>query len=295
MTLPDSPWGTFSEVSRTSRAFSPKIARRSRSSGDCSVSPLGVTLPTRMSPGLDLGADAHDAAVVEVGEDLVGQVGDVPGDLLGPELGVAGVDLVLLDVDRGEHVVADQALGQDDGVLVVVALPRHERDQQVLAERELAVLGRGAVGQEVARPRPCRLDDEVRWLIDVSWLERRNLARRYDLATERGGRAVGWPGSYSTVTDSPRRRHRAVALGEQDIAGVPGGAGLDAGPDEGSLGRTSGTACFCMLAPMSARLASSCSMNGISAVETDTICFGQTSMRSTSEGETKSISEVVAV
>ena len=50
MTLPDSPCGTFSEVSRTSRAFSPKIARSSRSSGVSSVSPLGVTFPTRMSP-----------------------------------------------------------------------------------------------------------------------------------------------------------------------------------------------------------------------------------------------------
>ncbi len=47
MTLPDSPCGTFSDVSRTSRAFSPKIARSRRSSGVSSVSPLGVTLPTR--------------------------------------------------------------------------------------------------------------------------------------------------------------------------------------------------------------------------------------------------------
>jgi len=50
MTVPVSPWGTFIEVSRTSRAFSPKIARSSRSSGVNSVSPFGVTLPTRMSP-----------------------------------------------------------------------------------------------------------------------------------------------------------------------------------------------------------------------------------------------------
>ena len=51
MTLPVSPCGTFSDVSRTSRAFSPKIARSRRSSGVSSVSPFGVTLPTRMSPG----------------------------------------------------------------------------------------------------------------------------------------------------------------------------------------------------------------------------------------------------
>src|SRR5919112_1878582 len=51
MIVPCSPWGTFSDVSRTSRLFSLKIARSRRSSADSSVSPLGVTLPTRMSPG----------------------------------------------------------------------------------------------------------------------------------------------------------------------------------------------------------------------------------------------------
>ena len=51
MIVPCSPWGTFSDVSRTSRLFSLKIARSRRSSADSSVSPFGVTLPTRMSPG----------------------------------------------------------------------------------------------------------------------------------------------------------------------------------------------------------------------------------------------------
>ena len=50
-TLPRSPCGRRSEESFTSRAFSPKIARRRRSSAVSSVSPLGVILPTRMSPG----------------------------------------------------------------------------------------------------------------------------------------------------------------------------------------------------------------------------------------------------
>ena len=59
--------------------------------------------------GADLGADADDAALVEVLQDVLGEVRDVAGDLLGAELGVAGVDLVLLDVDRGEHVVARRA------------------------------------------------------------------------------------------------------------------------------------------------------------------------------------------
>ncbi len=66
MTIPDSPWGTRSEVSRTSWAFSPKIARSRRSSLVSSVSPFGVTFPTRMSPACDLGADPDDAVLVEV-------------------------------------------------------------------------------------------------------------------------------------------------------------------------------------------------------------------------------------
>ena len=51
MMMPPTPDGTTSDVSFTSAAFSPKIARRSFSSGASSVSDLGVILPTRMSPG----------------------------------------------------------------------------------------------------------------------------------------------------------------------------------------------------------------------------------------------------
>src|SRR6266566_2365181 len=52
MTTPSMPGGTLSDESFTSFAFSPKIAVKSFSSGLSSVSPLGVILPTRMSPAL---------------------------------------------------------------------------------------------------------------------------------------------------------------------------------------------------------------------------------------------------
>ena len=111
------------------------------SSAVSSVSPLGVTLPTREVAGDNLGADADDAPLVQVAQALLAAVGDVAGDLLVAELGRAGVDLVLLDVDRGELVVLDQALGEDDRVLEVVALPGHEGDQAVLAQSDLAAAG----------------------------------------------------------------------------------------------------------------------------------------------------------
>ena len=50
ITLPCCPCGTRRLVSFTSRAFSPKIARKSFSSAVNSVSPFGVIFPTRMSP-----------------------------------------------------------------------------------------------------------------------------------------------------------------------------------------------------------------------------------------------------
>ena len=66
--------------------------------------------------GQHLGADIDDSGLVEALQRLFRDVGNVARDLLRPELGVAGHDLELLDVDRGEDVIAHDALGQEDGV-----------------------------------------------------------------------------------------------------------------------------------------------------------------------------------
>ena len=55
-------------------------------------------------------------------------------------------------------------------------------------------------------------------------------------------------------------------------------------PTNGASARSSGTAWRCMFEPISARLASSFSRNGISEAATDTSCFGDTSIRSTLPG-----------
>jgi hypothetical protein len=51
-------------------------------------------------------------------------------------------------------------------------------------------------------------------------------------------------------------------------------------PTSGVSERSVGTAWRCMFEPISARLASSCSRNGISEAATETVCFGETSMKS---------------
>ena len=140
-TVPSMPGGTVSDVSRTSPAFSPKMARRSFSSGVSCVSPFGRDLADQDVAGLDLGPDAHDPRLVEVLEGLLGDVRDVARDLFLAQLRVARLDLELLDVDRGVAVVLDEPLGDQDRVLEVVPAPRHEGDEHVAAQRELALVG----------------------------------------------------------------------------------------------------------------------------------------------------------
>ena len=70
---------------------------------------LGRDLADQDVARLDLGADVDDAVLVEVLERLLADVRDVAGDLLGTQLGVARLDLVLLDVDAGEEVLARPA------------------------------------------------------------------------------------------------------------------------------------------------------------------------------------------
>src|SRR5215207_6995409 len=188
---------------------------------------LGRDLADEDVAGDDLGTDADDAALVEVGEDLLGDVRDVPGDLLGTELGVAGVDLELLDVNRGQDVVLHEALRQDDRVLVVVALPRHEGDEQVLAQRHLTLVGARTVGDDLADLDPLPLLDH-RGLVD-----RGALVRAAELQ-----QAVGLPGAVvghdRDVVGGGVLDHTGL-LGHDDVAGVDGGTQLHAGADQRRL------------------------------------------------------------
>ncbi len=119
----------------------------------------------------DFRTDVHDARFVETAKLDFREVRDIARDFFRPELRVACDDVQLFDVDRRVAIVRDDALRDQDRILEVVAVPRHERDQHVLAERELAQVRRRAVGQHVAaRDLVAHLHD--RTLIDVRVLVR---------------------------------------------------------------------------------------------------------------------------
>jgi hypothetical protein len=208
--------------------------------------PLRGDLADQDVAGLDLGADADDAGLVEVGERLLADVGDIAGDLLLAELGVAGDALELLDVDRGVHVLADDALGDEDRVLEVVALPRHERDDHVLAEGELAALGGGAVGDDVAAL-DAVTDPNDRLLVERGVLVR---ALELDQVVDVGLRAEDAAIVVAAVLAVGDRLDDdagavdllddAVAEGDDGGAGVAGDVGLHAGADQRGGGAQAG-------------------------------------------------------
>src|SRR5690606_9995441 len=107
--------------------------------------------------GVHLGADAYDTRVVEVLEGLFTDVRDVLRDLFLAELGVTGDALELLDVNRGVDVFLNNTLTDEDRVFEVVTLPGHERDEHVLAQSELTLVGGRTVRQDITR-----LDDFAR-------------------------------------------------------------------------------------------------------------------------------------
>ena len=188
---------------------------------------LGRDLADEDVTGGDLGADADDAALVEVGQALLGDVRDVPGDLLGAELGVAGVDLVLLDVDRGEDVLLHQALAEDDRVLVVVTLPGHERHEEVRAQRHLGVVGARTVGDRRTDLDPVALADQ-RTLVDAG-----ALVGALELREAVGG--VGAVVVHRLDEVGGHLLDHTGGVGDDHVTGVNGSAVLDAGADQGAV------------------------------------------------------------
>ena len=194
---------------------------------------LGLALGRHLADenifGTHFCTDADDAALVEIFERVFADVGNVARDLFGPELGVARFAFVLFDVNRGEAVFLDHAFADEDGVLVVVTFPRHERDQHVLPEGELALIRRRSVddhlpGDDLVADRDDRALVDARAGVAAHELEQ--LVRTLDALAIAHGDAL-----------RVNRGHAAGFFRDDEAARILGGPVLHAGSHD-RRGRT---------------------------------------------------------
>jgi hypothetical protein len=113
------------------------------------------------------------------------------------------------------------------------------------------------------------------WWIRVPWFERMNFVRWYSSRLPLPSTTIC--SASTSITEPVVRESTTSPVSTAARYSRPV-------PTSGACVIISGTACRCMFAPISARFASLCSRNGISAVATETICAGETSMKSTSSG-----------
>ena len=86
-----------------------------------------------------LGANIDDATLVEVTQPFFAYIWDVPRDLFGSQLCVARIDLVFLNMYRGEEIFTHYALADEDCIFEVTTLPAHKGDKYVLSKRNFSI------------------------------------------------------------------------------------------------------------------------------------------------------------
>ena len=99
---------------------------------------------------LHVRTDVNDARLVEVAQRFFTDVWNVARDFLWAKLRVTSGNFEFFDVHRSKDVVARDTLGDQDGVFVVVAVPRHEGDDYVLTERQFTHIGGRTIGNHFA-------------------------------------------------------------------------------------------------------------------------------------------------
>ena len=198
--------------------------------------------------GADFGTHADHAVFVEVAERIFADVRDFAGEFFRTALGVADFEFVFFNMDRGERILDGEFFRDDDGVFVVVAVPREEADEDVLTESQFAVIGGHAVGQHVAS-----LDEVTHahdgLLVDAGILVttfelaenvfvNRILAEEFVVFTETGQRhkvAIDHVATLHGNVAGVDEGHAAVVLGTHDRTRVEGGAAFEAGTHHGGF------------------------------------------------------------
>jgi len=269
-TFPRSPCGIFRDVSLTSRDFSPKIARSRRSSGVNSFSPLGVIFPTKIS----LGPTSAPIRIIPFSSRSLMASSPTFGISRvissGPSL-VSRASNSYFSIWTEENLSSITTLSE-----IKMASSKFPPSQETKATTIFCPKANcpSTVEEESASTSFfltfCPLITAGRWSIQVLWFERWYFRSWCVCSIPLLSRTMIWVALTETTSPSSWE----VKTWPESTAAyfsIPV-------ETSGMSGFTNGTACACMLEPISARLASSCSKNGISAALTPTTCCGETSI-----------------
>ena len=190
-----------------------------------------------MSPCLTRGADANHPASSRLRNIDSLTLGMSRVTSSGPSLVSRDFQLKLLDVQRGVVVLFHQLFGNQDRVLKVVAAPRHEGDQHIASQRQLALIGARTVGDDLALQHALALLDH-RLLVDAGVLVRPlELGELINVAAHFAGELSGMMLALDADDNALGidRIDDAVALGQNDRAGIARGNAFHPSADDRSF------------------------------------------------------------
>ena len=177
--------------------------------------------PDQDISGANLCADPDNTSLVQILQGFLPDTRNVPGDFLRTELGVTGLALILLNMNRGIDIILYQPLAEQYGVLVVVTFPCHESDQRILSESKLSIGSGRAVGDNLSGFYMVTLKDNRTLIVAVALVASGKLHQVIDI-----------PGSVVVIHADligGRAGNRSVLLRHHTDTGVYGGFLLDSG------------------------------------------------------------------
>src|SRR5690606_27193278 len=93
--------------------------------------------------------DVNNAGFIQLVQGRLAHVRNIGGDLFRTQLGVTRHTAQVQNANSGQAVFLRHPLRQQDGVFVVVAVPRHEGDAEVLTQSQFTHIHRRAVSHDV--------------------------------------------------------------------------------------------------------------------------------------------------
>ena len=89
--------------------------------------------------------------MVEMLQRLFTDVRNIPGDFFRSEFGITSSDFEFLNMNRSKDVFLEHLLGNENSILKVITIPRHEADEDITTECHFTLLSGGTIGDDLAR------------------------------------------------------------------------------------------------------------------------------------------------